>query len=125
MDPKQFLMQRPLAIACLAITYGGLTSIASAQDTSDNNEPHAVDEIIVQGVPLDRTIKELAQPTSVLSGDELLKRQAASIGELNVFRAGLIAAGYPRSVRRKNSCAVERSRCNGRIGTQRRSCLKR
>lgn len=88
MDPKQFLMQRPLALACMAVTCGGLANIAAAQD-SENNEPHTVDEIIVEGVPLDRTIKELAQPASVLSGDELLKRQAASIGETLAHELGV------------------------------------
>lgn len=94
MIPKVILMRRPLAIACLAISCGGLANTAAAQDSSVSNEPHTVDEIIVEGVPLDRTIKELAQPASVLSSDELAKRQAASIGETLAHELGVSSSYF-------------------------------
>jgi iron complex outermembrane receptor protein len=40
-----------------------------------------MDQIIVTAKPLARTVEELAQPTSVLIGHELTKKQSTSIGE--------------------------------------------
>ena len=54
-------------------------SLASAQD--DEDRPHSMDQIIVTAKPLARTVEELAQPTSVLHGDELIKKQSTSIAE--------------------------------------------
>ncbi len=59
------------AIAC--------TPVAMADEQDD--EHHDIDEIVVTAVPLERTVEQLAQPTSVLEGDALAMKQAASIGE--------------------------------------------
>ena len=69
------------AVALLAVGFGTHATLAVADDSGNEYDEHAVDEIVVQGIPLDRTVKELAQPTSILGGDELAKRQAASLGE--------------------------------------------
>ncbi len=50
---------------------------ALAQDAHDDE----LDEIIVTATPLGRTVENLAQPTSVLAGEELLQKQSTSIGE--------------------------------------------
>jgi iron complex outermembrane receptor protein len=50
-----------------------------AQDDEDSH--HEIDNIIVTATPLSRTVEQLAQPTSVLHGDELSKKQSTSIGE--------------------------------------------
>lgn len=52
-----------------------------AQAAPDEDEHHVVDEITVRASALERTVEQLAQPTSVLAGDTLAKKQAASIGE--------------------------------------------
>lgn len=55
---------------------------APAQETVEQRDTHhQVDEITVTATPLSRTVEQLAQPTAVLSGDELATKQAASIGE--------------------------------------------
>ena len=50
-----------------------------AQDSEDAH--HSIDQIVVTAKPLPRTVGELAQPTTVLYGDELTKKQSTSIGE--------------------------------------------
>lgn len=84
-----FLTRRRMAIASLALALGANAGIAAAADDDNKFDHHIVDEIVVEGVPLGRTIKELAQPTAVLGGDELLKRQAASIGETLAHELGV------------------------------------
>ncbi|MGB5629502.1 MAG: Plug domain-containing protein, partial [Woeseiaceae bacterium] len=81
MNLNNLLTRRRMAVASLALSLGGHAGTVAAQDGDDQYDHHAIDEIVVQGVPLERTVKELAQPTTVLGGDELMKRQAASIGE--------------------------------------------
>lgn len=54
---------------------------APAQQTSAQDSHHAIEEIIVTATPLSRTVEQLAQPTSVLSGDDLTMKQSTSIGE--------------------------------------------
>lgn len=78
-----------VVIASTALAFAGHAGVAVAQDVGDEYDEHSVDEIIVQGVPLDRTVRELAQPTSVVGGDELTKRQAASIGETLAHELGV------------------------------------
>ena len=52
-------------------------SSASAQDEDDAH--HEIDQIIVTATPLSRTVEELAQPTTVLYGNELAKKQSSWI----------------------------------------------
>ena len=54
-------------------------SIASAQDDEDAH--HSIDQIIVTATPLSSSVETLSQPTSVLFGTELMKKQSTSIGE--------------------------------------------
>lgn len=64
--------------ACLLI---GSFSPALAQDNDPIDEHHDIEEIIVQATALERTVEQLAQPTTVLRGEELAKKVAPSIGE--------------------------------------------
>jgi iron complex outermembrane receptor protein len=89
MFTKNIATRRHLAIASVALSLHGITEIAAADDSGEKYDEHALDEIIVEGVPLDRTAKELAQPTTVLGGDELTKRQASSIGETLAHELGV------------------------------------
>ena len=59
-----------------------------AQD-ADEDAHHEIDQIVVTATPLSRTVEELAQPTSVLFGDELAKKQSTSIGETLSHEPGL------------------------------------
>jgi len=81
--------KRTLAFALLTAGLGAQVGVASADDSHREFDEHALDEIVVEGIPLDRTIKELAQPTSVIGGDELAKRQAASLGETLAHELGV------------------------------------
>lgn len=58
-----------------------------AQDAEDAH--HEIDEVVVSATPLSRTVENLAQPTSVLYGDELAKKQSTSIGETLSQEPGL------------------------------------
>lgn len=78
-----------LAVAYLALGIGTHATVATANDSGDEYGEHVVDEIVVEGVPLGRTIKELAQPASIIGGDELAKRQAASLGETLAHELGV------------------------------------
>ncbi|NNF40941.1 MAG: TonB-dependent receptor [Woeseiaceae bacterium] len=77
----QISLRQRYAIAAMLLAITMQAEKAAAENSSNEFEDHALDEIIVEGVPLDRTVKELAQPASVVDGDELAKRQSASIGE--------------------------------------------
>ncbi len=81
--------RRRMARALVVLALGGQATVVSAQEADETYDHDAVDEIVVQGVPLDRTVKGLAQPADVLSGDELLKRQAASLGETLAHELGV------------------------------------
>ena len=70
-----------------------LVPIAMAQD-ADDDEHHVIDEIIVSATPLERTVEQLAQPTSVLSGDALIRRQSTSIGETLADEPGVSASYF-------------------------------
>lgn len=67
------------ALCVAAITVSSAT--AAAQQTQTQDSHHPIEEIIVTATPLARTVEQLAQPTSVLSGDELAMKQSTSIGE--------------------------------------------
>lgn len=82
-------MRRRVALAYLAMASAGYAGIAAAQGGADQYDEHSIEEIVVEGIPLDRTIKELAQPASVIGGNELAKRQAASIGETLAHELGV------------------------------------
>ena len=62
-------------------------ALASAQ--SDDDAHHDIDEIIVTATPLSRTVEELAQPTTVLYGNELVKKQSTSVAETISQEPGL------------------------------------
>ena len=57
----------------------GLTAVHAQENHED--EHHVLDEIIVNATPLQRTVEQLAQPTAVLSGEQLIKKQSTSLGE--------------------------------------------
>lgn len=80
-----------LAAALTAATMAPIYAIG--QESSDD-EHHAIDEIIVTATPLGRTVEQLAQPTSVVSGDALTRKQAASIGETLANEPGVSASYF-------------------------------
>ena len=100
-----------VALASCAVTAG----TASAQSTGD--EHHDIEEIVVEASVLPRTVEQLAQPTSVLSGDELTRKVAPSIGETLSQELGLSSTyfgpmasttGYSWSVRRTRARSQQR-----------------
>ena len=58
-----------------------LLALPAAADDAAEDPHHDIDEIIVESKPLPRTVEQLAQPASVLSGQELVRKTASSIGE--------------------------------------------
>ncbi|MBT8083764.1 MAG: TonB-dependent receptor [Woeseia sp.] len=70
-----------------AVVFCMAPPIAAAQSEEDAH--HEIDQIVVTATPLGRTVEELAQPTSILRGDELAKKQSTSIGETLSQEPGL------------------------------------
>ena len=68
--------------------------VASAQDDDHNHLEHTSDEIIVSALPIGLSIEEIAQPISVLYGDELERKQSASIGEILASEPGVHSSYY-------------------------------
>jgi len=66
--------------------------VASAQNDEDAH--HEIDQIIVTATPLSRTVENLAQPTTVLFGNELAKKQSTSIGETLSQEPGLSSSYF-------------------------------
>lgn len=60
----------------LAAIFPPLVAVADVEDPH-----HDIEEIIVTATPLERTVEQLAQPTAVLSGDDLTRKQSSSVGE--------------------------------------------
>ena len=69
----------PLTLGLL-LTSSALSSAAFAQ-----NEFDELDEIITTGSPLSRTVNDTITGVSVLTGDELERRLAGTIGETLKF----------------------------------------
>jgi hypothetical protein len=66
-----------------------LIPVAAFTQDTDDDAHHQIDQITVTATPLSRTVEELAQPTTVLFGDELAKKQSTSIGETLSQEPGL------------------------------------
>ncbi len=67
--------------AVVALSTTALVASANVLAQDEDDAHHSIDQIIVTAKPLPRTVEELAQPTSVLFGDELMQKQSTSIGE--------------------------------------------
>jgi iron complex outermembrane receptor protein len=80
-----------LAGAALGAALLAHTAVA---DDGQEDEHHVLDEIIVAATPLDRTVRELAQPTSVVGGDALARKQSASIGETLAGELGVSSSYF-------------------------------
>ncbi len=80
-----------IAIAT-AIAISAAPHIAYTQDDEDAH--HQIDQIVVTATPLSRTVENLAQPTSVLYGNELTKKQSTSIGETLSQEPGLSSSYF-------------------------------
>ena len=66
----------------------------SAIAENGEDEHHDLDEIIVKAKPIERTVKELAQPVAVITGDALTKREAPSLGESLASEPGVSASYF-------------------------------
>ena len=74
---------------------------ASAIAQGDEDPHHGIDQIVVTATPLSSTVENLAQPASVLFGDELAKKLSTSIGETLSQEPGLSSTYFgPISMRR-------------------------
>lgn len=68
---------RALCVASITM----ISANVAAQQAETPDSHHPIEEITVTATPLARTVEQLAQPTSVLSGEELAMKQSTSIGE--------------------------------------------
>ena len=89
-----FTSLRRARVATLALSASlfALSSSAFAQNRSLSTE--ALDEIIVTGSPLARSVDEAITGVSVLSGDELNSRLAATIGETLKLEPGVSSTSF-------------------------------
>lgn len=81
-------------VGCFALVSGTAGFDAIAQERDKEFGEHDIDEIVVKGAPLDRTIKELAQPTAMLTGEALQRKQATSLGETLAHELGVTATYF-------------------------------
>lgn len=71
------------------IFVGAVMLSFSAQAREEERHSHALEEITVTATPLKRSAEELAQPTAVLTGEALARKQSASLGETLSEEAGV------------------------------------
>lgn len=57
------------------------SSIAGAQAPPASTDFLVLDDIVVRGLPLDRTADEVAAPITILQGDELVHRRRGTLGD--------------------------------------------
>jgi iron complex outermembrane receptor protein len=74
---KVYIMTRTSLLYCTALT----ASLSLSAPALAQNLDSEIDEIIVTGSPLNRSVDEAITGVSVLSGDELADRLASTIGE--------------------------------------------
>jgi iron complex outermembrane receptor protein len=80
------------AVPPFALTLLGSALAIPAQAQNQNHE--TADEIIVTGVPRDRAADELAQPVAVVSGDELARVRASTLGETLANQLGVSSSYF-------------------------------
>jgi iron complex outermembrane receptor protein len=79
----------------LAVPPFALTLLGSALAVPAHAQNHeTADEIIVTGVPRDRAADELAQPIAVVSGDELARVRASTLGETLANQLGVSSSYF-------------------------------
>ncbi len=83
---------RNFAVVALSTTALTVAADAYAQDEEDLQ--HSIDQIIVTAKPLPRTVEELAQPTSIMLGDELAQKASTSIGETVANEVGVSSSYF-------------------------------
>ena len=81
----------PVAMA-VAVALTGVPVSAIAQ--GDEDAHHGIDQIVVTATPLSSTVESLAQPASVLFGDELARKLSTSIGETLSQEPGLSSSYF-------------------------------
>lgn len=69
-----------LGASALVASGVAVPALAQEQETTADRH-HQIEEITVTATPLARTVEQLAQPTSVMSGENLARKQSTSIGE--------------------------------------------
>jgi iron complex outermembrane receptor protein len=79
------------ALAAMSIPF---LASAQAPDRSHDHERDDLDEVVVTATALRRSTLEVAQPTSILSGDDLVRDRATSIGEALASTAGVSATYF-------------------------------
>ena len=62
-------------LACCLACHGAVADESAAEHA------HGLEEVTVTATPLERTVEQLAQPSAVLAGEELVQKQSTSIGE--------------------------------------------
>ena len=83
-----------IQLPAFGLSAASLLFVANSALAQEDDEHHVLDEIIVSATPLERTVEQLAQPTSVLSGDALIRSQSPSIGETLADQPGVSATYF-------------------------------
>ncbi len=82
-------MKTSISVALGAALVSSAAIAQSGSDPAASDQHHQLSEIIVTAKPLERTVEQLAQPATVLTGNALTLAQSSSIGETLAEQPGV------------------------------------
>ena len=102
---KRFFPRAALAGACL-VAVGNAIADEAQQASGDDHDhsPHhshdEIEEVVVRATPLRRSLDELSQSATVLSGEALYRELSNNIGDTLTRQAGMANASFGQNVGR-------------------------
>lgn len=83
-----------LVLALAGIACGGLPAAGWAQAAAPVQLPQTLEAVTVSATPLSRGVQDLAAPVTVLDGDDLLTKRAATLGETLGQEPGITSSHF-------------------------------
>jgi len=105
MNTRILLCTRLLPATCLLAVSTAAAQHATTESHEEHqhtagHEIHDIEEVIVRATPLDRDVAEISQSATVLTGENLSRQVANTIGETLARQAGLANASFGQNVGR-------------------------
>ncbi len=91
---RRFLLRLP-SLVLLSLSASAFAEDPPPPNSTDHREPgHPVEEIVITGSPLAKTVDDLSQPVNVVSGDELLLATEPTLGETLAEEPGVSSSYF-------------------------------